>query len=129
MPVQARPQVIHQAGAQHLETLKAAYARADVDADCVTFIDDMAGALANADLLVCRAGAMTVSEVAAVGIPQKNSLALLPRKIGDVSIEYIQYDDASDPTQAVQLAKKLISEHNVDALIGPSGSPNAILMQ
>ena len=68
MPVQARPQVIHQAGAQHLETLKAAYARADVDADCVTFIDDMAGALADADLLVCRAGAMTVAEVAAAGI-------------------------------------------------------------
>jgi branched-chain amino acid transport system substrate-binding protein len=64
--------------------------------------------------------------VAAVGIPQKNSAALLPRKIGDVSIEYIQYDDASDPTQAVQLAKKLISEHNIDALIGPSGSPNAM---
>lgn len=64
--------------------------------------------------------------VAAVGIPQKNSVALLPRKIGEVSIEYIQYDDASDPTQAVQLAKKLISEHNIDALIGPSGSPNAM---
>ncbi|MDD5249825.1 MAG: ABC transporter substrate-binding protein [Rhodocyclaceae bacterium] len=64
--------------------------------------------------------------IAVVGIPQKNSVALLPRKIGDVSIEYIQYDDASDPTQAVQLAKKLITEQNVDALIGPSGSPNAM---
>ena len=64
--------------------------------------------------------------IAVVGIPQKNSVALLPKKIGDVSIEYIQYDDASDPTQAVQLVKRLISEQNIDALIGPSGSPNAM---
>lgn len=68
MPVHTRPQVIHQAGAQHIETLRAAYGQAGVEADCVTFIDDMAAALANADLLVCRAGAMTVAEVAAAGI-------------------------------------------------------------
>lgn len=63
---------------------------------------------------------------AVVGIPQKNSVALLPKKVGDLSVEYIQYDDASDPTQAVQLAKRLISEQNIDVLIGPSGSPNAM---
>ena len=63
---------------------------------------------------------------AVVGIPQKNSVALLPKKIGELSIEYVQYDDASDPTQAVQLTKKLISEQSIDALIGPSGSPNAM---
>lgn len=61
-----------------------------------------------------------------VGIPQKNSVALLPRKAGDLTIEYIIYDDASDPTQSVQLVKKLLSELKVDALIGPSGSPNAM---
>jgi branched-chain amino acid transport system substrate-binding protein len=64
--------------------------------------------------------------VAAVGIPQKNSVPLLPRKIGDLTIEYFPYDDQSDPTQAVQLAKKLISEQNIDVLVGPSGSPNAM---
>jgi branched-chain amino acid transport system substrate-binding protein len=64
--------------------------------------------------------------IAVVGIPQKNSVALLPKKIGNVSVEYISYDDASDPTQAVQLAKRLISEQDIDALIGPSGSPNAM---
>mgnify|MGYP000861583124 CR=1 FL=1 len=64
--------------------------------------------------------------IAVVGIPQKNTVALLPRKIGDASVEYIAYDDASDPTQAVQLAKRLIAEQNIDALIGPSGSPNAV---
>ncbi|MGE5338468.1 MAG: ABC transporter substrate-binding protein [Gemmatimonadota bacterium] len=61
-----------------------------------------------------------------VGIPQKNAVALLPKKAGDLSIEYIVYDDASDPTQSVQLVKKLLSEQKIDALIGPSGSPNAM---
>lgn len=63
---------------------------------------------------------------AVVGIPQKNSVALLPRKIGDVTVEYLSYDDASDPTQAVQLVRKLVAEQHIDALIGPTGSPNAM---
>lgn len=70
--------------------------------------------------------ASATGPIAVVGIPQKNTVALLPRKIGDVSVEYVQYDDASDPTQAVQLTKKLITEQNIDAMIGPSGSPNAV---
>lgn len=63
-----RPQVVHQSGEQHLQTLKQAYAKAGVDASCVAFIDDMAAAMGEADLVICRAGAMTVSEVAAVGV-------------------------------------------------------------
>lgn len=63
---------------------------------------------------------------AVVGIPQKNTVALLPQKIGDLSVEYIHFDDASDATQAVQLAKKLIGEQKIDALIGTTGSPSAM---
>jgi len=63
---------------------------------------------------------------AVVGIPQKNTVPLLPRRIGDATVEYIHYDDASDSTQTVQLVKRLISEHRIDALIGPTGSPNAM---
>ena len=62
----------------------------------------------------------------AIGIPQKNTGALLPTKIGDATIEYIQLDDGGDTTRAVQNAKKLIQEHNIDALIGPSTTPNAL---
>jgi len=65
-------------------------------------------------------------QIAFVGIAQKNSVALLPQKMGNASVEYIYYNDASDSTQSAQLAKKLLSEHNIDALIGPSGSPNAM---
>lgn len=64
--------------------------------------------------------------IAMVGIPQKNSVALMPTTAGGQTIKYIELDDASDPTASVVAVKKLISEHNVDAIIGPSGSPNAM---
>lgn len=70
--------------------------------------------------------ASATGATAVIGIPQKNTAALLPKKIGDASIEYLVYDDASDSTQTVTLVRKLLSEHNIDALIGPSGSPNAM---
>ncbi|MBI3148148.1 MAG: ABC transporter substrate-binding protein [Betaproteobacteria bacterium] len=63
-----------------------------------------------------------------VGTSQKNAVALLPKKAGDLSIEYMIFDDASDPTQSVTLTKKLLAESKVDAIIGPSGSPNAMGM-
>ena len=63
---------------------------------------------------------------AVVGIPQKNSAALLPRRIGDFTVEYLVFDDASDATQTVILVKKLLAEQRIDALIGPSGSPNSV---
>jgi branched-chain amino acid transport system substrate-binding protein len=63
---------------------------------------------------------------ALVGIPQKNTVPLLPTKIGDLTIEYISMDDGSDPTSTVTTFKKLITEQHVDAFIGPTGSPNAM---
>ena len=50
-------------------------------------------------------------------------MPLLPKKIGDLTVEYISLDDASDSTNSVTAFKKLISEQNVDALIGPSARP------
>jgi UDP-N-acetylglucosamine--N-acetylmuramyl-(pentapeptide) pyrophosphoryl-undecaprenol N-acetylglucosamine transferase len=62
-----RPHVRHQSGAKHLDALKANYAAVGVEADCLTFITDMAAAYAWADVVVCRAGALTVAEIAAAG--------------------------------------------------------------
>ena len=62
----------------------------------------------------------------AIGIPQKNTGDLLPRKIGDTAVEYFQLDDGGDTTRAVQNIKKLIQENNIDAMIGPSTTPNAL---
>jgi branched-chain amino acid transport system substrate-binding protein len=70
--------------------------------------------------------ASATGPTAAVGIPQKNSAALLPKKIGGIDVEYAVYDDASDSTATVSLVKKLLDEQKVDAIIGPSGSPNAM---
>jgi UDP-N-acetylglucosamine--N-acetylmuramyl-(pentapeptide) pyrophosphoryl-undecaprenol N-acetylglucosamine transferase len=63
-----RPQIIHQAGEQHIDAVRQAYAQAGVQAQCHAFIDDMAALLADVDLVICRAGAMTVAEVAAIGV-------------------------------------------------------------
>src|SRR5450432_1320479 len=86
--------------------------------------------------LFCATGAMAQVRIGlmvsatgpttAIGIPQKNTGELLPRKIGEASVEYIQLDDGGDTTRAVQNAKKLIAEDHIDALIGPSTTPNAL---
>ena len=70
--------------------------------------------------------ASSTGPTAFVGIPQKNTVPLLPTRIGDVGVEYIYYDDASDATQTVQFVKRFLTEHKVDAFIGPTGSPNAM---
>ncbi len=67
IPEAQRPTVVHQAGEKHLAALEANYAAAGVRANCVAFIQDMAGAYEWADLVLCRAGALTVAELAAAG--------------------------------------------------------------
>ena len=67
IPPENRPEIVHQAGEKHLETLKDHYAKAGVNAHCVAFIDDMAGAYDWADLVICRAGALTIAELTAMG--------------------------------------------------------------
>ena len=61
----------------------------------------------------------------AIGIPQKNTGDILPKRIGDATVEYISLEDGGDTTRAVQNVKKLIQENHIDALIGPSTTPNA----
>jgi UDP-N-acetylglucosamine--N-acetylmuramyl-(pentapeptide) pyrophosphoryl-undecaprenol N-acetylglucosamine transferase len=68
LPVDQRPLVTHQSGKQHIEALRAAYAQAGVEAEVVDFIDDMPRRYTDADLVICRAGAITVSELTAAGV-------------------------------------------------------------
>ncbi|WP_353236537.1 undecaprenyldiphospho-muramoylpentapeptide beta-N-acetylglucosaminyltransferase [Diaphorobacter ruginosibacter] len=67
IPEGQRPQVVHQSGAAQIDALRAHYEAAGVQATLTAFIDDTASAFADADLIVCRAGASTVTEIAAVG--------------------------------------------------------------
>jgi UDP-N-acetylglucosamine--N-acetylmuramyl-(pentapeptide) pyrophosphoryl-undecaprenol N-acetylglucosamine transferase len=69
IPAEVRPTVTHQSGKQHIDALRAAYSNASVNAEVVDFIDDMPRRYAEADLVICRAGAITVSELTAAGVP------------------------------------------------------------
>jgi len=68
LPPDARPRVTHQSGARHLDALRANYAAAGVEGNIVAFIDEMDQAYADADVVLCRAGATTVAELAAAGV-------------------------------------------------------------
>jgi UDP-N-acetylglucosamine--N-acetylmuramyl-(pentapeptide) pyrophosphoryl-undecaprenol N-acetylglucosamine transferase len=84
-----RPSVVHQAGEKHIASLREVYARAGVTAECVAFIDDMAARYAWADFVVCRGGALTISELAAVGL---GALVIpLPGAIADEQSENAQF--------------------------------------
>lgn len=69
MPAAARPRVVHQTGSAQLDAVRSAYAQAGISAEVLPFIDNMAQRLADCDLIVCRAGAVTVSELCAAGVP------------------------------------------------------------
>jgi UDP-N-acetylglucosamine--N-acetylmuramyl-(pentapeptide) pyrophosphoryl-undecaprenol N-acetylglucosamine transferase len=68
IPAELRPIVTHQSGKQHIDALRAAYSQAQVQAEVVDFIEDMPRRYADADLVICRAGAITVSELTAAGV-------------------------------------------------------------
>mgnify|MGYP003595203319 FL=1 len=87
----------------------------------------LANGMALADIRIGVIASST-GPTAVVGIPQKQTVALLPTEIGGQKVEYIVLDDASDPTNAVTNVKKLISDQKVDALIGPTTTPAALAM-
>jgi branched-chain amino acid transport system substrate-binding protein len=87
----------------------------------------LASALAHADINV----GVTVSATgpaASLGIPEKNTIALMPKTIAGQKINYIVLDDASDTTAAVNNTRKLISENKVDVILGSTTTPNSLAM-
>lgn len=108
-----RPEVFHQAGKQHADITRERYAAAGVAAQVAPFIKDMASAYAWADLVICRAGALTVCELAAAGLP--SFLVPLPHAIDDHqthNAEYLAKEGAAvllpqAKTDAVALAAQL----------------------
>jgi UDP-N-acetylglucosamine--N-acetylmuramyl-(pentapeptide) pyrophosphoryl-undecaprenol N-acetylglucosamine transferase len=113
LPAERRPIVTHQSGAQHLESLKAAYAAAGVRAETPAFIDDMAAAYADADLVVCRAGATTVAELAAAGVP--GILVPLPHAVDDHQTTNARF--LSDAGAAVLLPQRELAAERLAELI------------
>jgi UDP-N-acetylglucosamine--N-acetylmuramyl-(pentapeptide) pyrophosphoryl-undecaprenol N-acetylglucosamine transferase len=81
LPAANRPQVTHQSGGAHLDAVRGAYAQAGVQAEILPFIDNMAERLADCDVIVCRAGAVTVSELCAGGVAS----VLVPLRLSTTS--------------------------------------------
>jgi UDP-N-acetylglucosamine--N-acetylmuramyl-(pentapeptide) pyrophosphoryl-undecaprenol N-acetylglucosamine transferase len=102
MPEAQRPRVVHQAGAKQLDALRAAYAKAGVSAVCLGFIVDIEARYAEADLVLCRGGAITVSELAAVGLA--SVIVPLPGAIADEQSANAQF--LVDAGAAVRVAQR-----------------------
>jgi UDP-N-acetylglucosamine--N-acetylmuramyl-(pentapeptide) pyrophosphoryl-undecaprenol N-acetylglucosamine transferase len=108
---ESRPMVIHQAGEKHVEALRQKYSDLNVQASVQPFIDDMAAAYANADLVICRAGAMTVAELSAVGVA--SYLVPFPYAVDDHQTANARF--LSDVRAAVLMPQ---SQMTADALAG-----------
>lgn len=106
LPAELRPQVFHQAGKQHDGITAERYREVAVEAEVAPFIKDMALAYAWADLVICRAGALTVSELAAAGLP--SFLVPLPHAIDDHQSRNAEY-------LAKEGAAILLPQHATDA--------------
>ena len=87
----------------------------------------VAASLAHADVNVGVTLSAT-GPAASLGIPEKNTIALMPTTIGGEKVNYIVLDDASDTTAAVNNTRKLISENKVDIILGSTTTPNSLAM-
>ena len=113
IPKESRPKVIHQAGDKHLAELQARYAEYGVEADIRPFIDDMPTAYAQADLVICRSGAMTVSELAACGVA--SYLIPFPHAIDDHQTANARF--LSDAKAAVLLSQTKLNPQELAVMI------------
>jgi len=108
LPAGDRPRVVHQSGAKHLDALRAGYAAAGVAAELRPFIEDMAQAYADADVAICRAGATTVAELAAVGVA--SILVPFPFAVDDHQTTNARYLADAGAALLVQ-QRELTAEH------------------
>jgi UDP-N-acetylglucosamine--N-acetylmuramyl-(pentapeptide) pyrophosphoryl-undecaprenol N-acetylglucosamine transferase len=110
----AVPEVIHQAGAAHLEAVRRNYANARVAATVLAFIDDMAHRYAAADLMICRAGASTIAELAAAGVPAV--LVPFPQAVDDHQTHNARF--LADRGAAVLVAQHELTAQGLAKLLG-----------
>ena len=109
----ARPMIIHQAGDKHLADLQKRYADLGVEAKVLPFIDDMPSAYAQADLVICRAGAMTVSELSACGVA--SCLIPFPFAIDDHQTANAKF--LADANAAILLPQKNLNPEDLAFMI------------
>ena len=113
IPKVSRPKVIHQAGDKHLADLQQRYTELGVEADIRAFIDDMPSAYAQADLVICRSGAMTISELAVCGVA--SCLIPFPYAIDDHQTANAKF--LSEANAAVLLLQKNLNAQDLALMI------------
>jgi UDP-N-acetylglucosamine--N-acetylmuramyl-(pentapeptide) pyrophosphoryl-undecaprenol N-acetylglucosamine transferase len=113
IPDAMRPIVTHQSGKQHIEVLRAAYEKAHVQAEVVDFINDMPRRYAEADLVICRAGAITVSELTAAGVAS----VLVPLVVSTTSHQRDNARWMAAKTAAVHLPQQELTVEGLAALL------------
>ncbi|PKO73065.1 MAG: undecaprenyldiphospho-muramoylpentapeptide beta-N-acetylglucosaminyltransferase [Betaproteobacteria bacterium HGW-Betaproteobacteria-17] len=114
LPAERRPQVVHQSGRLHLDALRANYAAAGVEAEVRDYIEDMAAAWRDCDFAICRAGAMTVAELACAGVPAV--LVPFPSAVDDHQTGNAEF--LADAGAAWLIPQKDLSAEKLAALIG-----------
>jgi UDP-N-acetylglucosamine--N-acetylmuramyl-(pentapeptide) pyrophosphoryl-undecaprenol N-acetylglucosamine transferase len=115
IPASQRPRVTHQSGARHLDSLREHYRAAGVDGETLAFIDDMAARYANADLVICRAGALTVAELAAAGVA--SVLVPFPHAVDDHQTHNARFLERAGAAVLVQ-QRELTARGLADLLLG-----------
>lgn len=113
LPKDERPMVVHQAGAKHATELRQHYAQAGIDADVREFIDDMASEYAKADMVICRAGALTIAELAAVGCA--SILVPYPHAVDDHQTENARF--LAEAGAAVLLPQSQLNDEGLATLL------------
>jgi UDP-N-acetylglucosamine--N-acetylmuramyl-(pentapeptide) pyrophosphoryl-undecaprenol N-acetylglucosamine transferase len=119
-----RPRVVHQAGEKHIQALRAHYAAAGVEGELVPFIDDMARRYGEADLVVCRAGAVTVAELSAGGMA--SILVPFPHAVDDHQTANARF--LADAGAAVLIQQKDLTPERLVDLIRQLDRPKLLEM-
>lgn len=119
IPEYERPQVWHQTGSLHIESVEKGYKRLGIDCRCEAFIDDIAEAYGWADVILCRSGALTVAEITAVGIA--SILVPLPYAIDDHQTENARWLVDNDAGLLLQQSK-MTAEYLADLLLELNGN-------
>ena len=124
LPLAARPAVLHQTGKQHVATVQAGYQQAGVSGDIKPFLEDMAQHYAWADIVICRAGALTIAELAAAGVA--SILIPFPSAVDDHQTSNARF--LSDRKAALLLPQTQLTPQTLANLLSDTTRQQALQM-
>ena len=124
LPVAERPLVVHQSGDKHLDSLQENYAKENIQGELLKFIDDMARRYAEADLVICRAGAMTIAELSAGGMA--SVLVPFPHAVDDHQSANARF--LADSNAAILLPQAALTPEKLSGMLKSLDRPALLAM-